>query len=256
MLLAVDASCGYLVRVLNANDFDSFACPPSHRSWTSSPVRTQLHEDGYLRWEVSSVPRRYTTRTCTDGDRKDVKMHRDPKVSYPLAFVIRMNMLGDKNMHSLTSSTKYVCFPLHYACCLDLYLRLTLFLRQLFYWIWPRVVQDELDVYREYWNIHTIRPQKQKVMPSGDSPNQFWTEPEEYNGQRLTIPVPNIAVRAMRADLPKTREEVMTWPTTLEFDTVAQDAYETLGSPKITKENGWALFRRMMPLIRASLGQT
>ncbi|KZV59667.1 hypothetical protein PENSPDRAFT_694942 [Peniophora sp. CONT] len=128
--------------------------------------------------------------------------------------------------------------------------------RQLFYWIWPKVVQDELDVYREYWNMHTIRPQKQKVMPSGDSPNQFWTEPEEYNGQRLTIPVPNIAVRAMRADLLKTREEVMTWPTTVEFDTVAQDVYETLGSPKITKENGWELFRKMMPRIRESLGQT
>ena len=92
-------------------------------------------------------------------------------------------------------------------------------------------------------------------MPSGDSPNQFWTEPEEYNGQRLTIPVPKIAIDAMRADLHKSREEVMTWPTTVEFDTAAQDVYESLGSPDITKENGWDIFRRMMPLIRQSLGQ-
>ncbi|KAF9502150.1 hypothetical protein BDN71DRAFT_1343800, partial [Pleurotus eryngii] len=40
----------------------------------------------------------------------------------------------------------------------------------LFNWIWPPLVQEQLDIFREYWNNHRISKQKNKLLPSGTSP--------------------------------------------------------------------------------------
>jgi len=32
----------------------------------------------------------------------------------------------------------------------------------LFYWLWPKIFQNQLDKFVEYWNNHKIRPQPYK----------------------------------------------------------------------------------------------
>ncbi|KAJ7877573.1 hypothetical protein B0H14DRAFT_2342283, partial [Mycena olivaceomarginata] len=44
------------------------------------------------------------------------------------------------------------------------------FHKDLFNWIFPPLVQAELDEFRTYWNQHRIRSQAEKNMPSGHVP--------------------------------------------------------------------------------------
>ncbi|KAJ7280737.1 hypothetical protein C8J57DRAFT_1003812, partial [Mycena rebaudengoi] len=41
----------------------------------------------------------------------------------------------------------------------------------LFNWLWPKIVQLSLDDFVEYWNNHKIQTQRNKLLPSGFSPN-------------------------------------------------------------------------------------
>jgi hypothetical protein len=43
-------------------------------------------------------------------------------------------------------------------------------LRQLFNWIWPQILQYQLDKFVEYWNNHKIRYQSTKPNMSGQTP--------------------------------------------------------------------------------------
>ncbi|KAF9490762.1 hypothetical protein BDN71DRAFT_1345120, partial [Pleurotus eryngii] len=49
---------------------------------------------------------------------------------------------------------------------------------QLFNWLWPPLLQAQLDEFVEYWNNHRISMQKKKFLPSGTSPRQMWIAPE------------------------------------------------------------------------------
>ncbi|KAJ6543191.1 hypothetical protein B0H10DRAFT_1897176 [Mycena sp. CBHHK59/15] len=44
----------------------------------------------------------------------------------------------------------------------------------LFNWIWPLIIQGELDHFTERWNSHIIHQQRNKLMPSGVSPKILW----------------------------------------------------------------------------------
>ncbi|KAF7975358.1 hypothetical protein HWV62_9675 [Athelia sp. TMB] len=48
----------------------------------------------------------------------------------------------------------------------------------LFNWLWPPIIQAELDEFSEYWNTHRIWKQKNKNMPSGAAPRDVYTSPE------------------------------------------------------------------------------
>ncbi|KAJ7862450.1 hypothetical protein B0H14DRAFT_3134239 [Mycena olivaceomarginata] len=41
----------------------------------------------------------------------------------------------------------------------------------LFNWLWPKIIQFTLDNFLDYWNNHKIRTQRNKLLPSGFSPN-------------------------------------------------------------------------------------
>ncbi|KAJ6599631.1 hypothetical protein B0H10DRAFT_2311281 [Mycena sp. CBHHK59/15] len=91
----------------------------------------------------------------------------------------------------------------------------------LFNWIWPPIVQGELDHFTERWNSHVIRRQRNKLMPSGVSPNELYAHPEYYGGRCFAIPVPQAAVDAFRASIRLSRDTALSW-VPAEFDVIAK----------------------------------
>lgn len=123
--------------------------------------------------------------------------------------------------------------------------------RNLFQWLWPQIVQKQLDFFQLYWNTHHVRKQAKKKMPSGGTPNDFFSRPEDFGGARMTIPVndPGI-VPALRETLPISREDAYRWVDD-EFAAAAQSVYEQLGRPVLKLETGWNIFGRMSPMLEA-----
>ncbi|KAJ7874312.1 hypothetical protein B0H14DRAFT_3083423 [Mycena olivaceomarginata] len=125
------------------------------------------------------------------------------------------------------------------------------FHRSLFNWIFPPLVQAELDEFRVYWNQHKIRSQQMKNMPSGHVPADVLEHPEFYGGINCRIEVPQDTVHLLREALSEEvgpREQHLAWVTE-EFSTMADAVHEAMGSPKITLENSWNIFSQMSNLI-------
>ncbi|KAI0752401.1 hypothetical protein C8Q80DRAFT_1266961 [Daedaleopsis nitida] len=120
----------------------------------------------------------------------------------------------------------------------------------LFQWLWPKIVQVKLNAFREYWNCHKIRGQRNKLMPSGGSPNNMFLNYQAYGCEDLSIPVTDMGlVRRLRDELPVTREEAFRFVDD-EFDAAAWEAYAEIGSPELSVETGWATFSRMGAVLQ------
>ncbi|KAJ6559864.1 hypothetical protein B0H19DRAFT_906469, partial [Mycena capillaripes] len=118
----------------------------------------------------------------------------------------------------------------------------------LFNWIWPAIVQGELDHFTERWNSHVIRRQNNKLMPSGVSPNELYSHPEYFGGRCFAIPVPQDATRALRNTIKLTRKAALSWVPE-EFDTIAWQVYEMLGSPLCSADTAWDVFSQMASVM-------
>jgi hypothetical protein len=117
----------------------------------------------------------------------------------------------------------------------------------LFNWIFPPVVQAELDEFRTYWNQHKIRPQANKIMPSGHVPADALKHPQLFGGISCFIKVPKETLTELRAFLTEEvgpREEHLRWVSE-EFKVFAEVVHREVGSPKITIENSWKVFNEM-----------
>ncbi|KAJ7123737.1 hypothetical protein C8R44DRAFT_840569 [Mycena epipterygia] len=121
------------------------------------------------------------------------------------------------------------------------------FHRDLFNWIFPPLVQAELDDFRTYWNQHKIRPQADKNMPSGHVPADALEHPELYGGINCFIRVPLDTIKELRAFLTEEvgpREQHLSWVSD-DFAKIAEEVHQSLGSPKVTLENSWEIFKHM-----------
>ncbi|KAJ7239533.1 hypothetical protein C8J57DRAFT_1086260 [Mycena rebaudengoi] len=116
----------------------------------------------------------------------------------------------------------------------------------LFNWLWPKIVQHSLDDFVEYWNNHKIRAQRNKLLPSGFSPNYICDFPERFGLTNFSAPAPQNLVDALRESIPKSREECYRWVSD-EFDANAWEVYEQIGQPKFLLTEGWTIFCQMLP---------
>ncbi|KAJ3498047.1 hypothetical protein NMY22_g19640 [Coprinellus aureogranulatus] len=127
----------------------------------------------------------------------------------------------------------------------------------LFYWVFVPVIQRELDRFRTYWNNHQVRPQKEKLMPSGHVPSDAFENPKNHDpeAEKYLIKVPDSVLTDCRrylTDEVGERSAHMSWYSE-EFAASAQDAYVALGSPEITLENAWEVFNSMSAVLRDSM---
>ncbi|KAK7036956.1 hypothetical protein R3P38DRAFT_2517122, partial [Favolaschia claudopus] len=118
----------------------------------------------------------------------------------------------------------------------------------LFNWLWPKIIQLCLDDFVDYWNNHRIRSQRDKVLPSGFSPNYICDFPERFGLVKFGEQAPQEYIDQLRQNIPKSREECYRWVSD-EFDTQAAEVYEQIGSPKLKLTDGWTIFCHMLPLL-------
>lgn len=134
---------------------------------------------------------------------------------------------------------------------LNLVLPITLF-RSLFYWIFVPLIQAQLDEFVRYWNLHRVRSQPNKHMPSGHVPAYALQHPEEFGGVDCRIAVPKEAVDQLRKfleeDSNKTRAECFQWFTD-DFGALAKEVYESIGKPVLTLDSAWQVFIQMSPML-------
>ncbi|KAF7301184.1 hypothetical protein MIND_00682900 [Mycena indigotica] len=124
---------------------------------------------------------------------------------------------------------------------------ITVYHRHLFNWIFPSLVQAELDDFRSYWNSHKIRYQADKIMPSGHVPSDAAEHPQLFGGINCFIKVPVATVEDLRAALSDEvgpREQHLRWVSP-EFEQFAQTVYESLGRPDLTLASSWDVFSQM-----------
>ncbi|KAF7310263.1 hypothetical protein MIND_00400200 [Mycena indigotica] len=126
----------------------------------------------------------------------------------------------------------------------------------LFNWLFPPLIQAELDEFRQYWNSHKIRFQPEKIMPSGHIPSDAAEYPQLFGGINCFIKVPASTVEDIREVLSAEvgpREQHLSWVTP-EFDTFARTIYEMIERPTLTLESSWTVFVQMSDKMDA-LGQ-
>ncbi|KAJ7246194.1 hypothetical protein C8J57DRAFT_1678352 [Mycena rebaudengoi] len=121
--------------------------------------------------------------------------------------------------------------------------------RNLFRWLWPKIVQIGLDEFVDYFNNKKTRKQRSRILPSGVAPNVVFDMPSDYGLENLAIPVPQEAIDELRALILTSRKEAYRWVSD-EFDALASEVYIQLGCPKLEALSGWAIFNAMAPLVR------
>ncbi|KAJ7590443.1 hypothetical protein C8J56DRAFT_888594 [Mycena floridula] len=114
----------------------------------------------------------------------------------------------------------------------------------LFNWLWPKIMQQCLDLWRTYWNSHTVRSQPDKVLPSGDSPDLIYQLPKNHGLINCSTPVTKAAIDI----LGKSQAECMRWVSE-EFEAHANEAYMSIGSPTLQPTKGWTIYTRMLKLL-------
>ncbi|KAJ7767045.1 hypothetical protein DFH07DRAFT_737051 [Mycena maculata] len=129
------------------------------------------------------------------------------------------------------------------------------FHRDLFNWIFPPLIQSQLDEFRVYWNQHVIRAQPDKEMPSGHAPADALEHPGLFGGLDCGIRVPKEALQELREALTEEvgpRESLLAWVSP-EFDQMARTVFQTLNISKITIEDSWDVFSEMSRKIETLL---
>ncbi|KAL1684694.1 hypothetical protein GGG16DRAFT_119559 [Schizophyllum commune] len=120
--------------------------------------------------------------------------------------------------------------------------------RNLFRWLWPKIVQRALDQFRQYWNLHQTRRQPGKPNPSGRTPDYIWRYHAELGYPSVGVYVPPEVMQEMRALLPLTREEAYRWVED-DFAHNAELAYDTIGRPELIPSHGWDIFVDMLGIL-------
>ena len=104
--------------------------------------------------------------------------------------------------------------------------------RQLFNWLWPKMLQIQLDVFVKYWNNHHICTQKNKPNMSGSTPRHTFTVPAPPT-QDCKIPVICQVIHTLCSQILVTCEEAMRWVDDV-FDVVAHRLTRPLEAPPST----------------------
>ncbi|KAJ6447916.1 hypothetical protein C8R45DRAFT_850605, partial [Mycena sanguinolenta] len=117
----------------------------------------------------------------------------------------------------------------------------------LFNWLWPKIIQCGLDDFIDYWNNHKIRTQRNKLLPSGVSPNYIWDFPEKFGLTHFGVSAPPQSIATLWQSILKSCNECYRWVS--EFDSRAWEVYVQIGEPKLILMDGWTIFYEMLPQI-------
>ncbi|KAF8903183.1 hypothetical protein CPB84DRAFT_1678207 [Gymnopilus junonius] len=114
-------------------------------------------------------------------------------------------------------------------------------------WLWPKFIQQDLDALRDEYNNHKTRYDKNKLLPSGVSPNVAMALYPQYGVESYLIPVDRNVILKLMADIGG--EDLIRF-VSREFEERAEVVYAFLGCPPLAADTIWPLFWKMLPFIR------
>ena len=113
--------------------------------------------------------------------------------------------------------------------------------RDLVQWLWPTLIQQELDELKAHFNCHKIHYDSAKQLPSGVSPDVMYALYEDYNAQNCLQPVDPDVVQSLMDEIGG--EDVIRFVSAA-YAAHAQEIFDSFNVPKITFENVWEIFSK------------
>lgn len=115
---------------------------------------------------------------------------------------------------------------------------------ELVQWLWPILIQQELDELQERLKSHPTRLDRKKKLPSGVSPNVAYTLYQEYDAENCLQHVDVDVVQKLMDNIGG--EELIRF-VSIEYAVRAKEVFKSLNVPKLTFENIWEVFSAMLP---------
>ncbi|KAF9004997.1 hypothetical protein BDQ17DRAFT_1408386 [Cyathus striatus] len=113
-------------------------------------------------------------------------------------------------------------------------------------WLWPKLIQQELDELLVKFNSHRVRFDHNKKLPSGTSPNAAYSLFEKYGAEDCGTEVDTEVIRHLKdkiggKDLIRFVSE--------EYEHKAQGIYDTLNISKLSFDNIWNVYSEMLTMV-------
>lgn len=96
-----------------------------------------------------------------------------------------------------------------------------------------------------------MRKQKDKVLPSGVTPNQAYSFPDRHGGEDCLIGVNRDTVKAMLNDMQEEQAALTDWGVSPDLVPLAKQALKKLRVKEVTLENIWLVFCALIGLLEA-----
>ena len=135
---------------------------------------------------------------------------------------------------------------------IDVQIAYNIFCSELHQWLWPKLIQSELDSLRYQFNNHKTRFDRHKILPSNVSPNVAVALCEQWGGENCLQPVERAVVREMMQVIGDNSVRFVT----PEFAARAEAVYAFLGCPELTPATAWSVYWKMLPLTRSEMYST
>ncbi|KAF8572883.1 hypothetical protein K439DRAFT_1377147, partial [Ramaria rubella] len=120
---------------------------------------------------------------------------------------------------------------------------------ELVQWLWPMIIQAELDWLHDHFNNHHVHKDCSKKNPSGVSPNVPMALPCKYDGQNCLQMVDVSLICQLKEELGG--EDLIRF-VSIEFAQGAQAVFDTLHlTPSL--DNVWAIFQGMRCIMYACM---
>ena len=116
---------------------------------------------------------------------------------------------------------------------------------ELIQWLWPKLIQQELDQLRDHFNNHYVRKDRNKKNPSGVAPNVAMALPHKYNGVNCLQAVDASLIWKLKDDLGG--DDLIKFVSE-EFEMQAQEAFDSLGVT-LALDNVWVVFQAMRRIM-------
>ncbi|KAF8168900.1 hypothetical protein BJ912DRAFT_862426, partial [Pholiota molesta] len=118
-------------------------------------------------------------------------------------------------------------------------------LRELCQWLWPKLLQQELNMFMDFRNGVKMRRDKYKAGRSGFSRNDMFSLHSEFDLQNCLLPVDITVIQEMKEDM---GGDALLSFVPLAFAECANAAYMTLGVQNLSMGNVWAVFRAYLSI--------
>lgn len=121
-------------------------------------------------------------------------------------------------------------------------------------WLWPSIMQRELDKFRRFANNRRVRKQKDKALPSGVTPNFSYNLPERFGGRDCLQPVNVAVVEEILQDMEEQKNALTDWGVPPVFAARAEAASIQAGIriQEVTMDNAWSVFALILRVLEES----